>query len=147
MSTIRRNFEAEFAALTTQVAGIETHYRDLQIVVVGLDKKIEANNLNLDRKIDSAFANLAAKIDARSTTPWVAIWASLSVVLAATGMIGWLALKPHEEQYAHLQTNLTAERQVRGAEDLRIREMLIAIRRDADYTRGYLSATSPNYRP
>lgn len=140
-------FEAEFAALTQQVAGIENDYRDLKLVVVGLDKKIESTNASLASKIDASNLNLAAKIDARAATPWGAIWAALGVMLAGLTTVGWLALQPRDDQISQLRHSAWTETTIRRDQDEKLRDRLTALERQSAYASGFLAAQNQNFRP
>lgn len=120
-------WEAEFAALSQQVDGLESDYRDLKGVVV-----------NLDRKMDAQFAALTTKIDSRNVTPWASIWAALGVLLAGMTTVGWLALQPIQSAVLQNRSDIFAEYQRRRDEDRDIRHRLDETRGQLDYLRGTL---------
>jgi TorA maturation chaperone TorD len=135
-----RSFEAEFASLTQQVANIENDYRDLKMVVVSLDKKIDKNAENLNTKIEAAFQTLAAKLDIQATFPWNSLWAALGVLLIGISTVGYLARQPILDDLAELKTQQTNEITARKAEDIRIYDRLDKTQSSVDFLRGYISA-------
>ena len=84
-----RNQDVEFAALRQQVSSLESDYRDLKAVVVGLDKKI-----------DNSFKSLAEKIDKGQKTPWGAIWDAAGVIVSTITVVGYLAMQRYRERRA-----------------------------------------------
>ena len=99
MTTARETLDADFAALGQQVTGLESDYRDLKVVVLALDKKI-----------DQAFATLTAKMDARNITPWVSIFSGIGVLVTMMGTVGYLALQPGKDAVQQLQIEARQER-------------------------------------
>jgi hypothetical protein len=111
MTQRRQNLDAEFAALSQQVAGIENDYRDLKGVVVALDKKIEGSNVALSTKIDTSFAALAVKFDARDQINWGPIATGIGVVVAAMVALGGLAMQPGKDAITGIQAEMKYDRQ------------------------------------
>lgn len=99
MTTSRETLDADFAALSQQVTGLESDYRDLKVVVLALDKKI-----------DASFTALTAKIDARNVTPWVSIFSGIGVLVTMMGTVGYLALQPGKDAVQQLQIETRQER-------------------------------------
>lgn len=131
--------EAEFAALSQQVTGLEGDYRDLKGVVV-----------NLDRKMDAGFASLNAKIDSRNVTPWIAIYAGMSVFAGIATTIGYLALQPTRDAVARIDQSISEEGRQRRDDDRRMREQLATTKSQLDWTNGWLAGKfdfSPKFAP
>lgn len=111
MSTPRATLDAEFAALSQQVAGVVDDYKDLKGVVVSLDKKIEASHIALSAKIDQSFTALSGKFETRDRINWSAIATGLGVLVAVMVAIGGLALQPSKDAIAASQAAALYERQ------------------------------------
>jgi hypothetical protein len=113
-----RNSDIEFAALRQQVSSLESDYRDLKAVVVGLDKKI-----------DTSFKSLAEKIDRGQKTPWVAIWTAAGVIVSTLTFVGYLAMQPLQGTQSDLRNDLQEETNKRIQEDQLQRDALAALSR------------------
>lgn len=124
----RSSLDSEFSALSQQVVGLENDYRDLKLVVVNLDKKIE-----------TAFTALSAKIDQRNVTPWASIWTALGVLLAGMTTIGWLALQPINAAIERGRADLWTEINGRNEADRRISDRLNSVKTDLDKIDGMLT--------
>ena len=113
-----RNQDVEFAALRQQVSSLESDYRDLKAVVVGLDKKI-----------DNSFKSLAEKIDRGQKTPWVALWTAAGVVVSTITLVGYLAMQPLQGTQGDLRHDLQEKTNKRIQEDQLQRDALAALSR------------------
>lgn len=102
--------DAEFAALSQQVGGLDGDYKDLKSVVVNLDRKIDNSNSQLTAKIEQSFNALSAKFDARERINWGPIMTGLGVLVAAMVAIGGLALQPSKDALSSLQASVQYER-------------------------------------
>jgi hypothetical protein len=120
-------YDAEFATLTQQVAGLDSAYNDLRAVVVNLDRKIDEVVTNLDRRIDESFVSLGAKIDAKSATPWASIWAAAAVALSFMTIIGYLSLRPIDNEITEIKTAIISEHTYDREESNRVNELQIRV--------------------
>ena len=119
------NWEADFAALSEQVTGLEADYRDLKIGVA-----------NLDKKIDTAFASLSLKFDSRSVTPWGTIIAGLAFILTGMTTIGYLARQPIVSQVSSISSELQRNAELRRIEDRRLADHQLKLQSQVDRMQG-----------
>lgn len=121
----RDRLDADFAALSQQVAGLETDYRDLKLSFI-----------NLDKKFDAGFAALAAKFDSRNVTPWATIIAGLGFVLAIMTTVGWMARQPLVDAQVMTRDELLRNADLRRTEDRRISDRQSELQSQIDRIRG-----------
>lgn len=105
--------DARYAALATEVRGLDSDYKELKGIVVGLDRKIEANALALSNKmelmvnalgakVEASITGVQSKLDERSRIPWQA-WSVMATVIIA---IGALVYWPIRESTARLSDDM-----------------------------------------